>query len=102
MKYGVYSVYDTATAMYLRPFYFQTDGQALRFFQDVSVSAESEIAKHPEDYTLFKLGEFDDNKGSFQGEHPKSLATALEMVAKSRQIDPGSLKEEPPHLQEVN
>jgi heterodisulfide reductase subunit A-like polyferredoxin len=94
MILNIYTIYDTATGAYLRPFYAQSDGQAMRGFQDICNDATHEIAKHPEDYSLCRIGRFNDNKGRIEPEDVEVLATALEMVAKSRQITPGSLKQE--------
>ncbi len=87
MRLNIYSIFDTASGLYLRPLFAQSDGQALRTFYDCATSAENEIGSHPEDYTLFRLGMFDDNTGELTQEENTSLSTALEMVAKSRKIN---------------
>lgn len=84
MKLNAYSIYDTASGAYTRPFFLQSDAQALRTFKDVCNDSEHEIGKHPEDYTLFRIGIFDDNRAELIKETPEALATALEMVAKAR------------------
>lgn len=88
MKMNFYSVYDSATNAYMRPFCFQTDGQALRSFGDEAVRADSEISKHPEDYSLFRIGSFDDAEGELIGCAPHCLARAHELAAQSRQRQP--------------
>jgi hypothetical protein len=85
MKMNVYSIYDKATNAYMRPFFLQADGQALRVFTDMAVDAEHEVSKHPEDYSLFRLGSFDDNAGALVGEEPKCVGRAHELAAKSRE-----------------
>ena len=92
MRMNVYSIFDTASGCYMRPFFVQADGQALRAFSDLSQDAEHEVGKHPEDYSLFRLGTFDDNKGQLVGEAPECLATALEMVAASRRVNADNLE----------
>ena len=87
MKLNAYSIYDTASGVYMRPFFTSADGQAMRSFKDISTDASHEIGKHPEDYSLWRIGLFDDNKGTLTPENPECLATALEMVSESRQID---------------
>ncbi len=93
MILNVYSVFDTASAMYDRPFFAQTDGQALRSFGDIAVNAEHPIGQHPKDYALYKIGTYDDNKGKIEGHPPECLGTAMEMVAQQQVIKPGQLKE---------
>jgi len=87
MKLNAYSIYDTASGTFMRPFFTTADGQAMRSFKDISTDADHEIGKHPEDYTLYRLGIFNDNTGEFIPETPEVLATALAMVAASRNVD---------------
>lgn len=56
MKLNAYCIYDTATAAYMRPVFMQSDGQAIRTFIDIATSADSDIGKHPEDYSLVRIG----------------------------------------------
>lgn len=64
MKLNIYSVYDQAAKAYTAPFFLHNDGLAIRAFQDnVNAEQENNISKHPEHFSLFKLGEFDDQKG---------------------------------------
>ncbi len=88
MKFNTYSIFDTATGLYSRPFFTQSDGEAIRSFSDISCDAEHPIGKHPEDYTLLRLGTFDDTTGKLNDEDNSSLATALELIAGSRNNTP--------------
>ncbi len=85
MKTQLYAVYDTATGVYQKPFFGQADGEVKRSFQDIALDVDSPIGKHPEDYTLYRLGNFDDNTGKLTNEENESLATALETIALSGQ-----------------
>lgn len=87
MKQVMYSIYDTASGAYMRPFFLQSDGQAVRMFTDIATDAEHEIGKHPEDYSLFRLGQFDDNRGEVLPEQRECIITALEAVANSRRVN---------------
>ena len=93
MKVFMYGIYDSAVGAYKQPFFMQQDNAAIRAFTDLCMNAETDLARHPKDFTLFRLGIFDDNSGEMVGEVPHSLATAQEIIHKSRQIEPGSLKE---------
>ena len=92
MRMNVYSIFDVASGSYMRPWFVQADGQALRAFADLCMDADHEVGKHPEDYSLFRIGRYDDNKGQLVGENPECLATALEMVAASRRVDRDNLE----------
>lgn len=86
MRLNVYSIYDTAAGAYARPFFMQSDGQAMRAFVDIAGDKEHEIGRHPEDYSLFRLATFDDTKGVFHPEAPECLSTGLEAVAQGRKV----------------
>jgi hypothetical protein len=67
MKYEVCAVHDSATQMFGRPFFVVATGQALRSFQDeVRTNTESDLHKHPSDFTLYHLGTFYDESGQFE------------------------------------
>ena len=87
MKLNVYAIYDTAVGAYALPFFMQSDPQALRRFGDLVMDADSEVSKHPEDYSLFRLANYNDGRGEFINEDNECLATALEMVAASRNVN---------------
>jgi hypothetical protein len=93
MRLNVYTIFDTATGAYMRPFYMQSDGQATRAFKDLAVAADHEIGKHPEDYSLWRIGQFNDNKGELVPEDRECLATALELVATAQRVDQDKMEE---------
>ncbi len=92
MKLNAYAVYDTATAAYTRPLFFQADGQAIRWFKDESNDADGQIGSHPEDYSFHRVGNYNDQTGLLEAETKECLGTALEMVAASRNVDGAQLK----------
>lgn len=77
----IFSVYDQKAEAYLPPFYLPTRAMAIRTFGDCANSADHQFSKHPQDYLLVELGEWDDNSGSFEL-YPalKSLGTAFEYI----------------------
>lgn len=62
----VFTVYDSAAEAYLPPFYSKALGEALRSFIDTCADPEHSFYKHPNDYTLFHIGEFDDSNCTFE------------------------------------
>lgn len=92
MKLNVYAIYDKAVNAYMRPFVMQADGQAIRVFSDMAVDADHEISKHPEDYSLFRIGEFDGNTGALVGSEPRCIGRAHELAAASRKVNPNQMK----------
>lgn len=81
MIHQMFSVYDSKTAAYLPPFFMQTKGQALRAIGDCANDREHTFHKHPEDYTLFYLGTYDDVSSKFEIEAtPIALGVCLEFL----------------------
>lgn len=76
----VISVYDKAVEAYARPFVVQSKGQATRSFADEANRPGSEINTHPEDYSLFHIGNFTDNNAELEPIEPICLARAHEVL----------------------
>lgn len=77
----MFAVYDSKVGAYMAPFFMQSSGQALRAFIDTAQDKETQIGKHPEDFTLFELGEYDDSCASLhQLDVPTSLGVALQLL----------------------
>lgn len=63
MKHKVFVIYDDKAKAYLTPFFLPEVGMAVRAFADCVNNPEHAFGRHPEDYTLFQLGEFNDSSG---------------------------------------
>jgi len=63
MKANMYTVYDSKTQAYLQPFQARTRGEAIRSFTEAVNDQKTMFYKYPSDYTLFELGEWDDEDG---------------------------------------
>ena len=75
----IYTVYDSKLEAYMQPFFMQSKGQAVRAFTDSVNDPSTQFNKHPEDFTLFELGEYDDSTGKVSNlPTPNSLGVALE------------------------
>lgn len=58
-----YSIYDRKALTYNPPFYAPTDGAACRIVADSANDPNSSLGRHPNDFVLFLVGEYDDQKG---------------------------------------
>ena len=77
MNIQVFSIYDTKAGAYAPPFFMARPELALRTFRDLAADPQSQVNKHPEDYVLYLLGEFDDITGALKSAgQPVQLATA--------------------------
>lgn len=61
----IFSVFDSKTGAYLKPFHEATIPSCIRSFTDACKDPESTFSKYPEDFTLFHLGHFDDQNAEF-------------------------------------
>ncbi len=86
MNLNIYCIFDTAAGAYMRPFFAQSDAEATRSFTDIATDAEHPIGAHPEDYSLNRIGTYNDQTAWINAEKTQCLATALERVAATRQI----------------
>ena len=81
MKLKVYSIYDVKTEVYNQPFFMHRDAQATRSVVDLVSDPQSSVSKHPEDYILYRLGEFDDNTGVYDPVTPPCFVMQLSALA---------------------
>ncbi len=78
MNMEICSIHDTAAQAYMTPMFFQSRGQAIRSFSDAVNDGKSDFYKHPEDYTLFHLGSFNERTGSIDiAPAPAVLTTGI-------------------------
>jgi len=75
-KLLVYAVYDSKVQRYAQPFQMRTKGEALRGWQEVANDPSTSISKHPEDFSLMELGEYDESVGQFIN-HPAPINLGL-------------------------
>lgn len=63
MRLRAYAVRDAKAEGYLRPFFAETRGIAVRSFSDAVNDGKSPFFEHPEDYSLWEIGMFDQDSG---------------------------------------
>lgn len=73
MMYAIVAVYDSAMEAYGRPIFTASQGVALRSFKEEIVNPESQMSRHPEDYSLWYLGEYNETDGSFRSSKPSLI-----------------------------
>jgi len=75
MIHKMYSVFDSKAETHTPPFYDHAEGRAIRTFSDCCNDPGHQFGKHPEDYTLFLIGTFDDDTGTIVQDKISSIAT---------------------------
>lgn len=80
MIHKIYSVYDAKAETFTPPFFQHREGMALRTFKDCICDKGHTFGMHPEDYTLFDLGEYDDETGTITQDKISSVALGLTLL----------------------
>ncbi|WNK12775.1 MAG: nonstructural protein [Microvirus sp.] len=65
MKLEIFAVFDSKAAAFMSPFLMNNAAVATRAFQETCNDATTQFNKHPEDFTLYSLGFFEDTLGTF-------------------------------------
>lgn len=79
MKFKIFAIFDNKAKCYSTPFFLSEEGQAVRHFTDMANDPDHSIGKHPEDYTLFRIGAYADNTAAIEpSEIPFSLGNGLD------------------------
>jgi hypothetical protein len=59
----MFSIFDAKAETFMPPFCVHSVGIAKRDFSDAVNDGKSFVNKHPEDYSLFEIGTYDDQTG---------------------------------------
>lgn len=80
MRLYMVSIYDKRAQEFGPPMCQHTLGTAERMFQDVVNDPQSPVSKHPEDYALFQIGEFESATGMSKATEPNLLCNAIQLL----------------------
>lgn len=98
MKQQLFTVYDNKARAYQQIFMAPTLAAGMRAFSDVVQDPNTSLAKHPADYTLVQVGEFNENSGILTPKPggPFPVASAKDFIPDQQQIfeDPAQRIEE--------
>ncbi len=87
MKAQIYAIFDTCSGIYEKPFFHTADDAVKREFQDVVNTADHPINRHPEHYSVWRLGNFDNLTGDVKDEANECLWTGLEALSQQQEMD---------------
>lgn len=76
MKYGIFTVFDKKLAAYMQPFFSPNTSTAIRAFADACQEPNSAFGKHPEDYNLVQIAEYEDQTAVIEPGNPVTIAEA--------------------------
>lgn len=89
MKLKMFTVYDSKAEAYMQPFFQMSTGQAVRAFENSCNDERTEFFRHAADFTLFEIGEYDDQIGkTLCYEAAINLGTALQIKTQTKKTEP--------------
>lgn len=65
MKLQMFSIYDTVSKLYARPFFDVNEATAKRNLRAAIRDPKSGLSENINDYRLYHIGDFDDQTGEF-------------------------------------
>lgn len=74
------SIYDKQTG-FNPPMVHPSEGSAIRWFGEQCIDEKSPMNKHPNDFDLMVIGEFDEYKGVHNLCEPRKICAATQFVA---------------------
>ncbi len=80
MLLQAFTVFDSKTEAYLKPFFCLSIGEAIRTFTDAVNEPGSPFNRHPADYTLFGIGSFDDSNMKLAATTGQNLGCAIQFL----------------------
>lgn len=82
MLVQVYSIRDRKAESFMQPFFSLADGMAARSFSDMVNDPGQMVARHPEDFDLYAIGQFDDTDGRLVGTQTPRFVVAAATLKK--------------------
>ena len=101
MKLFVYSVYDRKAALHAQPFFTKSEADAIRSFEEAVADPSTPLHKWPEDFSLRRLGDFDEASGEFTKFETVEILNAAGVLARLLERRPRAEERLPfPELEE--
>jgi len=80
MKHKIFVIHDVKANCYMEPWFLQQQAIAQRAFSDCVNDPDHNFGRHPEDYTLFNIGEYNDQNAKIEWIPPQSLGNGIEYL----------------------
>lgn len=73
------AIKDRALDAFLPPWNVPSLGAAIRAFQDEINNPQGQMFKHPDDYDLYEVAQWDDHTGKFTPQEPTRIAIGKQL-----------------------
>ena len=81
MKLKAFAIFDDKAKTFNHPFFSPNEAIAVRVFSDASRDTDTIIGKHPSDFRLYRIGEFDQTSGKITSEEvPEFCCNAVDTL----------------------
>jgi len=92
----VFTVYDSKARTYGKPFFANSAVEALRSWIEICRDPEAPFSKFPDDFSLYEIGEYDQESAQFHQEKPHHLSDVVRkqpttLPSGVTQIDPSTV-----------
>lgn len=88
MLLNAYSVYDNKTLSYSPPFFQAAHGAAVRMLTDLAADTNTSVGRHPADFSLFFVAQFDDQTGFIKAlDQREHIVDAISVAPAHKQPD---------------
>lgn len=77
--FKVYALRDVRTEAFHRPMFLQNDAVLDRSIRDAMEDEHNLLCTHPEDYQVYRLGEFDDSNGKLAAIPPEHMFNVIDL-----------------------
>lgn len=81
MLISLYTIYDSKAGSYLPPFTSVNHATALRSFESAIQQEDHDFNRHAEDYSLWSLGDFDQDKAELKPTKLLCIGQAHEILS---------------------
>ncbi len=76
----MFVIHDSKADAFMQPWFLPTTAMAQRAFTDCVNDKEHNFAMHPQDYTLFAIGEYDDQSAKITWHAPVTLGNGIQYL----------------------
>lgn len=92
MKLQIYSIHDSVAEAFLPPFFLPNNAMAIRTFASCINDDNHQFGRHPHDYTLFHLGDWDDQDAKASIIPCNAIGNGVEYVQRPEHTDQPDLQ----------
>ena len=88
MNVCVYAIYDKKALVYNVPFFLANNMVAVRTFMGIVQDETTMVSKNPEDFVLYRLADYDDEKGLITSlENNMQVMSGMEAIRQLKYLE---------------